>query len=118
MDAISTYSAGWKKFSTFCAQAHLTPIPVSEHTLLLFATSLGISHGTIKVYLSEICYIYVLPGLHELQFTPWLQLALIGIKRIQAASSPPRTRLPITLQTMQKLKQLFSQPMITQCSTA
>jgi len=111
----ATYSAGWKKFSNFCTQAHLTPIPVSKHTLLLFATSLattGISHGTIKVYLSAICHIHVLSGLHELlndQYTPWLQLALIGIKRSQAASSPPRTHLPINLQMIQKLKQLLSQ---------
>ena len=111
----ATYFATRKKFSNFCAQAHLTPIAVSEYTLLLFATSLattGISHGTIKVYLSAVCHIHVLSGLHELlrdQFTPWLQLALIGIKRSQAASSPLRTRLPITLQMIQKLKQLFSQ---------
>jgi len=70
----ATYSAGWKKFSTFCAQAHLSPIPVSEHTLLLFTTSLattGISYGTIKVYLSAICHIHVLSGLHELLNNLW-----------------------------------------------
>ena len=40
---------------------------------------------------------------------PRLQLALVGIKRSQAAASPQRTRLPITLQIMQKAKHLLSQ---------
>ena len=51
-------------------------------------------------------------GLHEYfsqQLSPWLQLALTGIKRSQAATSPPRTRLPITLQLMHNLKRLLSQ---------
>ena len=43
------------------------------------------------------------------QLTPRLQLTLIGIKRNQAAMSPPRTRLPITLQLLHNIKRLLSQ---------
>ena len=111
----ATYSAGWKKFTTFCTGLRITYIPASEHTLLLFATALAnhsISHGTIKVYLSAIRHMHVMLGLHEYfsqQLTPRLQLALIGIKRSQAASSFTRIRLPITLQIMHKVKRLLSQ---------
>ena len=111
----ATYSAGWKKFINFCAGTHLISIPASEHTLLLFVTSMAasnISHGTIKVYLSAIRHMHVMSGLHAhftLQLTPWLQLALIGIKRSQAATSPPRTRLSITLRIMHGIKDLLSQ---------
>lgn len=111
----ATYSAGWKKFTTFCAETHITSMPASEHTLLLFATLMAashISHGTIKVYLSAVRHMHIMSGLHEYfsqQLTPRLQLALIGIKRSQAATSPPRTRLPITLQLMHNIKGLLSQ---------
>ena len=73
-----------------------------------------ISHGTIKVYLSAVHHMHVMSGLHgyfSQQLTPRLQRALTGIKRNQAATSPPRTRLPITLQLMHNLKcLLFQQP--------
>ena len=111
----STYSAGWKRFTSFCAEFGLLSTPASEHTLLLFVTSLAVSnlsYGTIKVYLSAVRHIHVLSGFHtdlNNQFTPRLQLALVGIKRSQAAASPQRTRLPITLQIMQKAKHLLSQ---------
>ena len=55
---------------------------------------------------------HVMSGLHQSfsqQLTPRLQLALIGIKRSQAATSPARTRLPITLQLMHNIKRLLSQ---------
>ena len=111
----ATYSAGWRKFTIFCAETHTTSMSASEQTLLLFATSMAasrISHGTIKVYLSAVHYMHVMSGLHEYfrqQLSPRLQLALTGIKRSQAATSPPRTRLPITLQLMHNLKRLLSQ---------
>ena len=111
----ATYSAGWRKFRSFCTETHTTSMPASEHTLLLFATSMAashISHGTIKVYLSAVRHMHVMSGLHEhfsQQLTPRLQLTLIGIKRNQAAMSPPRTRLPITLQLLHNIKCLLSQ---------
>ena len=89
-------------------------MPATEETLLLFATSMAasnISHGSIKVYLSAVRHMHVLSGLHNNlshQFTPRLQLALIGIKRSQA-DTPPRTRLPITMEMMQKIKHVLSQ---------
>ena len=93
---------------------HINSTPASENTLLLFATLMAashISHGTIKVYLSAVRHMHAMSSLHEhfsQQLTPWLQLALIGIKRSQAATSTPRTRLPITLQLMHDIKCLLS----------
>ena len=72
----STYSAGWKRFTSFCAEFGLLSTPASEHTLLLFVTSLAVSnlsYGTIKVYLSAVRHIHVLSGFHtdlNNQFTP------------------------------------------------
>lgn len=110
----ATYSTGWQKFTNFCTSAHKSPIPASEQTLLLFVSSMAnnISHGTIKVYLSAVRHMHVIVGLHthfSQQLTPRLQLTLNGIKRSQVASSPPRVRLPITLQLMQKIKNLLLQ---------
>jgi len=104
-----TYLAGWRKFSTFCAETQLTPIPATKETLLLFAPPMAasrISHGSIKVCLSVIRHMHVLSGLHNdfsHQFTPRLQLALVRIKRSQLGT-PHRTRLPITMKIMQKIK--------------
>jgi len=66
----------------------------------------------IKVYLSAICHMHILSGLHENvshQFTPQVQLAILGIKRSQAVTSTPRARLPITMEMMQKIKHVLSQ---------
>ena len=70
------YSAGWRRFTTFCEKTQLSPIPATEENFLLFATSMAaskISHGSIKVYLSTIRHMHVLSGLHKNlshQFTP------------------------------------------------
>jgi len=53
---------------------------------------------------------HVLLGLHNdlsHQFTPRLQLALVGIKRSQL-DTPPHTKLPITIEIMVKIKQVLS----------
>jgi len=83
---ISTYSAGKKRYSQFCSTSLISPMPSYESTLILFGSHLtakNISHMTIKVYLSALCHMHVVAGLHDLftkQLTPRLQLVLRGIK--------------------------------------
>jgi len=99
----------------FCAETQLSPIPATERTLLLFVTSMAasnISHSSIKVYLLAIRHMHILSGLNENlshQFTTRLQLAILGIKGRQAVTSPSRTRLPISMEMMQKIKHVLSQ---------
>ena len=51
------YTAGLQKYSTFCKEFHLQPIPAQEDTLQLFVTHLAqqrLSYETIKVYLAAV----------------------------------------------------------------
>ena len=54
----STYSAGWKRFTSFCAEFGLLSTPASEHTLLLFVTSLAVSN--LSYCMALLKYIYLL----------------------------------------------------------
>ena len=90
-------------------------MPATEKVLILFATHLAtrdISYVTIKVYLSAICQMHV--SSRQLQFfnqqlTPRLQQTLKGIQKAQAATHPPKARLPITLDIMRDIIRLLSQ---------
>lgn len=98
----------------FCDQIRQTPVPTNESTLLLYITHMGkkgLSHSTIKVYLSAIRSLHVATGQHShftAQYTPRLQQVLHGIQREQASILEPRTRLPITIQLMRQIKSLIS----------
>lgn len=67
----------------------------------------GLSHASIKVYLSAIRNLHVSSGLHEefaKQLTPRLELVLKGIKKEKAKAAPLPTRMPITIDIMVKIK--------------
>jgi len=93
---------------------HASYSPASEATLILFAAHLALEkilYATIKVYLAVVCDTYVAAGLHshfQQQLTSRLQLTLEGIKKHQATRQPDRTRLPITLDIMNCIKDLLS----------
>ena len=66
----------------------------------------------MKVYLSAVRHAHVAAGLHssfDEQLTPRLQQVLRGVQKIQAATMPPRVRLPITLTIMEDIKRLLQQ---------
>lgn len=92
----------------FCNLASRSCLPTSEDTLLLFVSYLaqqGLSHTSIKVYLSAVRLLHISAGLHDQftqQTTPRLELVLKGI---QKESAPKRSRLPITLDIMEKIKE-------------
>ena len=110
----STYSAGQLRFTTFCKELKLSALPATEATLLLFVSYLAthnISHTTIKVYLSAVRHLHVSAGMHTFfnnQLTPRLQLTLKGVQKSQASTQPPRIRLPITLEILERIKTLLS----------
>ena len=74
----STYSAGQQRYTTFCREVAVPPMPASEAMLILFVSYLAtqsITHTTIKVYLSAVRHMHVLAGLNSLfnaQLTPRL----------------------------------------------
>ena len=89
-------------------------MPTSEDTLLLFITHLaqqGLSHATIKVYLSAVRNLHVTASLHkefEEQLTPRLQMVMKGIKKDMSLNFS-RVRLPITIDIMQKIRRILGQ---------
>ena len=115
--ALSThksYQAAIEQYLTFCDQIKHTPMPTSEFTLLLYIAHMGqkgLSHSTIRVYLSAIRSLHVAKGQHNhftAQYTPRLRQVLHGIQTEQAFILEPRTRLPITIQLMRQIKTLIS----------
>ena len=109
----NTYSAGQQCYLTFCAKAHRKALPTSESALRLFVSHLadtGLTHSTIKVYLSSVHHLHVTQGQHSQfskQLTPCLQQVLKGIKKVQAATTHPRVCRPITLEIMQGIKSVL-----------
>ena len=81
--------------------------------MLMFVSHLtqeGLAHSSIKVYLSAICNLHISTGLHiefAKQLTPRLQLVLKGIKKEREKLTPSRTRLPITIKIMTKIKEVL-----------
>ena len=98
----------------FCNMAGIQPVPTSECTLTLFISHLAssnISQGTIKVYLLAVRYMHVCKGLHNhfnRQITPRLHLILRGIKKRQLNRKSPKTRLPITIHMLHKMRTLLA----------
>ena len=109
----NTYSTGQQHYLTFCAKAQRKELPTSESTLMLFVSHLadtGLTHSTIKVYLSSVRHLHVTQGQHSQfskQLTPRLQQVLKGIKKVKAATTHPRVRRPITLEIMQGIKSVL-----------
>ena len=109
-----TYAAGVQHYLSFCKHIHCSPLPASEQTLLLFVTylgQLGLTHKTIKVYLSAVKNLHITSGhfkSFEIQLSPRVERVLKGIKLSQAKSRPPHSRLPITSSIMCKIRSVLA----------
>jgi len=105
------YTAGMRKYINFCSEASLQLTPVSENTLMLFATYLAeqnLSYPTIRVYLSAIRYNCTTTR-ESLPLTkPRLNYILKGIRKSHAMIYQPREQLPITFSIMIRLHQTFT----------
>ena len=105
----STYSTAQCRYLAFWSNFGITPLPLSEHTLCLFAAYLanqGLQGHTISAYLSGLRYLQISSGLQAPAFSswPWLHYVTRGIKRSQPTKD---VRLTITLSVLKKLKQVW-----------
>ena len=98
-----------------------TPYPLEEDTLCRYVAFLakdGIRHRSIKSYLSGIRCLQIQQGLGNAfaSALPRFEYVLTGIKRLEArGGSVPRTRLPITIDILQRLHDVWlGQPMTTE----
>ena len=113
-----SYSTGQKRFLSFCKDHSLSPLPPSEHTILLFLAQLGLdglSLATMQSYMSAIRNLLVHNGLSSFDlYTPKVKLVLRGIKRWKASAlSNPLPRLPITPDILLQLKNVWSRQPIS-----
>ena len=82
-----SYQAGQKHYLSFCSAAQRPAIPTSEEMLMMFASYLakgGLSHQTIKVYLSAVRNLHETKGQHSdytAALTLCLKIVLKGIKK-------------------------------------
>ena len=107
-----SYTSGQKRYLEFCNKFNLTPIPPSEHTILLFISQLGedgLAPSTVKSYLAAIRNLFINAGLSSINlYTPRVELVIRGIKRVKARqSSSVRPRLPITPSILLELKKVW-----------
>ena len=105
------YQAGLRKYTTFCMDTYHKLAPVSEDTLLLFATYLAqqhLSYATILVYMSAVKHSHITMGKSLPTVTPRLNYVLKGIRRSSAITYQPRERLPITFPIMARLHTVFT----------
>lgn len=111
------YTAGMKKFLTFCKAYNIDPpVPASQEVLCAFITYLAkctLSHATIQSYLSAVRHLHVCMGLPEPRAgpTPKLDLVQRGIRRVQAERQEPgqgRPRRPITPAILRQIRALWS----------
>ena len=60
-----TYSSAKRRYLEFCYKLGLSPLPLSEHVLCLFAAFLskeGLHSQSIAVYLSGVCHLEICSG--------------------------------------------------------
>ena len=105
-----TYSAGQKRYLTFCEAGNFTPVPATERLLCRFVTFLtkeGLKLRTIKVYLSVVRFLHIAEARTDpfLPTQPWLHYILQGIKRAEAEKRvEKRARLHISPNILRKIK--------------
>ena len=99
----ATYSSAQKRYISFCALYKYDPLPTTEKILCNFVTFLayeGLSHSSIRVYLSGVRSLHIFEG-----FPLWekSQKLILIMKAIQSQGKPPQKKLPITLDVLLKL---------------
>ena len=106
----NTYASAKKRFLSFCERFYVSPLPVSEEKLCNFASFLaveGLSHKTIKCYLSGIRNLQLGSGLKDPEVGRMVRLQQVirGIKlrevRKGTSQVAEHPRLPITPNILQ-----------------
>ncbi len=106
------YKSGKDRYTQFCSKHSISSLPVTEHVLSLFVSTLanqGLKHQTIKCYLSAIRHLQVSQGFPEPYqgiSMPRLEYVLRGLKKNTRLllRHHPKPRLPITPTILKKLK--------------
>ena len=117
-----TYKAAIKRFHDFCTRyCVFNPFPLSEQLLCHFATYLakeGLAAQLIKIYLAAACNMHIslgFPDPRDSSSLPVLRRVQLGIQRVQASkSSTTRTRLPITLEILDRFRVLWEKTQHTE----
>ena len=111
---MKVYRAGWSRYQTFVNQFKIASTPATLEKVTLFIAYLGsqgLAVSMIEVYLAGLRYFRIqanptcmTPSLHS----PYINLIIKHIKRINSAKEPTRVRLPITATLMGRIKSSLS----------
>ena len=108
------YESGQRRFLSFCAQFHLSPLPASELVLcrfVAFLASQGVAYGSVRSYLCAVRHLQIMRGFADPSLSPFprLELTLKGIRRVGVVSPRPK-RLPITPGLLRRILAAWSVP--------
>lgn len=111
------YTAQYKSYREFALHYHLQDFPLTEHTLVLFATHLSRrsqSHKSIKRYMAGLNFFaQVLGHTNVFDSAPRLARLIRGIKRYQGQQYSRPQRSPVTPLLLRKMgRNLFRSPML------
>lgn len=106
------YGSAKKRYTVFCNNRGLPPLPAPEHQLCQFVSHLAdnkLCHSTLKCYLSAIRHFHIAEGYGDPNISSMARLEQVmkGIKSLQARAVGPNrcTRLPITPDLLLRMKE-------------
>ena len=111
------YRAGWNRFLSFTRAFSLPATPKTTESAILFAAYLGsegLTVSTIEPYLAALRHFRMITNPHctlPTFHSPYMELLLRGIRRVQAQQAPARVWLPITASLMRRIKAQLSLPL-------
>ena len=106
----SSYATTQKCYLHFCSSFGLSPLPLTEHSLCLFAAFLAnhsLQASSIMAYLSAVRQLQISVGLPSptTDSWPWLHYVIRDIKR--SRSQPQRVCLPIATSILKQLHSMW-----------
>ena len=111
---LATYRSGIRRYTAFCRQFGLTPLPLCDLNLCRFVSYLHYQHlspASVHLYLASLRYLQIVAGgrdPHPGEF-PRLQYAVRAVRRLNPSRSRP-LRLPITPAILRSLHRAWSSP--------
>ena len=109
---LAAYSSGIRRYSIFCKQFRLQPLPLSDTLLCRFVAVLHrqeLSPSTVRLYLSSLRFLQISQGEADpsLANFPQLHYVIKAVRRSHPISRRP-TRLPITPTILRHLYSVWS----------
>ena len=114
---LATYRSGIRRYTAFCQQFGLTPLPLCDLNLCHFVSYLHYQHlspASVCLYLASLRYLQIVAGgrdPHPGEF-PRLQYAVRAVRRLNPSWSRP-LRLPITPAILRSLHRAWSSPPVS-----